>query len=63
MLKEKGVNTVVASEFGLGALAMLEKQKFGVSVVKAGTGVSDVIRDKLYRRRKTLALLASFLPL
>jgi len=52
-LRDNGVDIVVASEFGLAALALLEKEKFRVSEVQAGTRVSDVIRDGLYKRRRS----------
>jgi len=51
MLRDRGVDTVVASEFGLGALALLEQGKINRVVVRAGTRVSDVIRDELYKKR------------
>lgn len=51
MLSDRGVDTVVASEFGLGALALLEQGKINRVVVRAGTRVSDVIRDELYKKR------------
>jgi len=51
MLRDKVVNTVVAGEFGVGALALLKQEKFNVSKVQAGMKVSDVIRDGLYKKR------------
>jgi len=51
MLIDKGMKNVVASEFGLAARALLEKEKFSLSEVRAGTRVSDVIRDELYKKR------------
>jgi predicted Fe-Mo cluster-binding NifX family protein len=50
VLKERGVDIVVASEFGPGASALLEQSGIRKVVVKAGTMVSDVIRDKLYKK-------------
>jgi predicted Fe-Mo cluster-binding NifX family protein len=50
MLKEKGVNIVVASEFGPGASALLEQSKIRKVVAQAGTTVGDIIRDKLYKK-------------
>jgi predicted Fe-Mo cluster-binding NifX family protein len=49
MLKSKGVEIVVASEFGPGA-SFLEQNKIDKVVARAGTKVSDVIRDKLYKK-------------
>jgi len=51
MLKGKGVEVVVASEFGSGALALLKENKIDKVVARAGTKVSDVIRDGLYKKR------------
>jgi len=51
LLMNKDVDTVVASEFGLAALALLEKEKFSLSQVQGGTRVGDVIRDGLYKKR------------
>lgn len=51
MLKSKGIKIVVASEFGPGASAFLEQNKIDKVVARAGTKVSDVIRDKLYKKR------------
>jgi len=51
MLKGKGVEVVVASEFGLGASALLKENKINKVVARAGTRVSDVIRDGLYKKR------------
>jgi predicted Fe-Mo cluster-binding NifX family protein len=50
MLKERGVDIVVASEFGPGASALLEQSKIRKVVVEAGTIVGDIIRDKLYKK-------------
>jgi predicted Fe-Mo cluster-binding NifX family protein len=50
ILKGKGANTVVASEFGLGASALLIEYKINKAIVRAGTRVSDIIRDKLYKK-------------
>lgn len=50
MLKEKGVDIVVASEFGPGASALLEQSRIRKVVAKAGTMVGDIIRDKLYKK-------------
>lgn len=50
MLKDKGVEKVVASEFGLAALALIEKEKIVPSQVRSGTRVGDIIRDKLYKK-------------
>jgi predicted Fe-Mo cluster-binding NifX family protein len=50
MLKNKGVNVVVANEFGPGASALLEQSKIRQVVVRAGTRVGDIIRDKLYKK-------------
>jgi len=52
MLRDRRVNVVVASEFGLGASALLEQGKIDRVVVRAGTKVSEVIRDELYKKRK-----------
>jgi predicted Fe-Mo cluster-binding NifX family protein len=49
LLKDKGVNVVVASEFGPGASALLDKFRIKRVVLKAGTKVADVIREDLYR--------------
>jgi len=54
MLKDNSVDTVVASEFGLGSSALLEHYKINQIVVKAGTRVGDVIRDKLYKKRRVI---------
>lgn len=54
VLRDREVDIVVASEFGLGALALLEQGKIDRVVVRAGTRVSDVIRDELYKKRKSL---------
>ncbi len=51
LLMDNEVNTVVASEFGLAALALLEKEKISLSQISAGTRVGDVIRDGLYKKR------------
>jgi len=51
LLGDNGVKTVVASEFGLAALALLEKKKLSLSQIAAGTRVGDVIRDGLYKKR------------
>jgi hypothetical protein len=40
----------VASEFGPRALALLEQNGIRKVVVRAGTIVSNVIRDKLYKK-------------
>lgn len=53
LLRDRGVNVVVASEFGLGASALLAQGKIDRVVVRAGTRVSDVIRDELYKKRKS----------
>jgi len=50
ILKGKGANTVVASKFGLGASALLVECKINKAIVRAGTRVSDIIRDKLYKK-------------
>ena len=50
ILKGKGANTVVASEFGPGASALLIEYKINKAIVRAGTRVSDIIRDKLYKK-------------
>lgn len=54
MLKSRGVNVVVASEFGLGASTLLKQGKINRVVVRAGTRVSDVIRNELYKKRESL---------
>ena len=53
-LRDRGVNVVVTSELGLGASALLEQGKIDRVIVRAGTRVSDVIRDKLYKKHKRL---------
>ena len=50
ILKSKGVDTVVASEFGPGALALLNQRKIDKVIVRAGTRINDIIRDKLYKK-------------
>ncbi|MEM2907850.1 MAG: NifB/NifX family molybdenum-iron cluster-binding protein [Candidatus Hadarchaeales archaeon] len=50
LLKDKGVNVVVASEFGPGASALLEQQKIKRVLAPAGTLVSNVIREEIYKR-------------
>jgi predicted Fe-Mo cluster-binding NifX family protein len=50
MLAGEGVNVVVASEFGPGASVLLEQSKIRKVVVRAGTIVGDIIRDKLYKK-------------
>jgi predicted Fe-Mo cluster-binding NifX family protein len=50
MLKEKGVDIVVASEFGPGASALLEQSRIRKVVVRAGTVVGDIIRERLYKK-------------
>jgi len=51
MLRDRGVGTVVASEFGLGASALLVEYKINKAIVRAGTKVNGVIRDELYKKR------------
>lgn len=51
-IKSHGVKVVVASEFGLGAIALLEKAKIRMVVVPPGTKVDDIIRDGLYKLKK-----------
>ena len=51
MLKSKNVNVVVASEFGPGASALLNQTKISKVIVRAGTRISDIIRDKLYKKQ------------
>ncbi|MEW6221911.1 MAG: NifB/NifX family molybdenum-iron cluster-binding protein [Candidatus Hadarchaeota archaeon] len=50
-LKGKGVNVVVASEFGMGASALLKQFKIGKVVVQAGVKVDDIIRDEKYKSK------------
>lgn len=50
-LKDKGVNVVVASEFGMGASALLKQFKIGKVVVRAGAKVDDIIRDEKYKSK------------
>ena len=54
LLRDRGVNVVVTSELGLGASALLGQGKIDRVVVRAGTRVDDVIRDKLYKKRESL---------
>jgi len=54
LLKSKGVETVVASEFGPGASALLNQSRIDKVIVRAGTKISDIIRDKLYKKHKNV---------
>lgn len=49
LLKDKGVNVVVASKLGLSASVLLEKAKIRMVIVPAGTKVVDIIRDGIYK--------------
>lgn len=53
MLKGKGVNVVVASEFGPYASALLHQSEIDKVIVRAGTKISDVIRDELYKKHRS----------
>ena len=50
-LKDKGVNVVVASDFGMSVSALLKQFKIGKIVVRAGTKVDDIIRDEKYKSK------------
>lgn len=50
LLKDSGVDTVVAGGFGTGSLALLRQGGFSVAMVQTGVKVGDVIRDELYKK-------------
>lgn len=54
MLKNKSVNVVVANEFGPGASALLSQSKIDKVIVRAGTKISDVIRNELYKKNNNI---------
>jgi predicted Fe-Mo cluster-binding NifX family protein len=53
LLKEKGVNVVVASKLGLGASVLLEKAKIRMVLVSAGTKVVDIVREGIYKKSES----------
>ncbi|MGQ9788077.1 MAG: NifB/NifX family molybdenum-iron cluster-binding protein [Candidatus Hadarchaeaceae archaeon] len=50
LLKEVGVNVVVAGGFGSGALALLRRGGFSVAMVQTGIKVAKVIQDEIYKK-------------
>ncbi|MEM3421133.1 MAG: NifB/NifX family molybdenum-iron cluster-binding protein [Candidatus Hadarchaeum sp.] len=49
LLRDNGVNTVVAGGFGSGSLALLRQGGFCVARVQPKVKVSEVIRSELYK--------------
>ena len=49
MLADKGINAVVASEFGPGASAFLRENKIEMILTKSGSKVVDVLRSKILK--------------
>jgi len=54
LLQRRGVKIVVASKFGLGASALLNQSKIDKVIVRAGTKISDVIRNELYKKHNRI---------
>ena len=49
MLKDKGVQMVVAGDFGMGAMALLRQGDFKIAKVQPGVKVGEIIRAGLYK--------------
>lgn len=49
MLKDEGVDLVVAGKFGPGAMAFLQQSKIDLIEGKVGTKVIDLLRSKILK--------------